>query len=261
RASGAESRELFDLYLFDETDSTISQYGKTATELIFFGLKQVSHQNMGLILIGQSPNASNYNSQRADWENAISIHIGSAAKHAIEKDDTLTADDKNSLKKQADIIADYCAEQNKKNGFIVEGDSQSSQGYRYAWVREPNKHYWIQLPEFGCYTFDQLDSVYPPTASASETASEVHPTASELHPEAENPYSVVHLKAPSPTYLGMQCPKCNSGTLTGTKKNRGKTLYLCNECGKSTSESVLAKHYRQKLEDLLPDEGIENDDD
>ena len=261
RSQGTESRDLFDMYLFDETDSTITQYGKSATDLIFYALKQVSHQHMGLILIGQSPNASNYNSQRADWENAVSVHIGSASLHAIEKDDGLASDDKNSLKKQWEILNDYCESQNKKMGFHTSGETQTAEGFRFAWVREPKGHYWIELPAFGRYQYDQVSSVdhaSQPSASRAET---MQPNAAECSDDAGNPDSSVAAKAPAPTYLGQRCKKCKTGTFVSSKKSRGILYYLCGDCGKSTSEKVLYRNTLHELETLLPTDDEAKDDD
>ena len=243
RSNNQQSQDLFDLYLFDETDSTITEYGRTVTDLIFYCIKQASHQDLGMFFIGQSPNASNYKSQKADWENATSFHIGSAAKHAIEKDDGLPSEEKNLLKKQWEILNEYCQQQNKKLGLITTGNNQSAEGYRFAWVQSPQGHYWIELPAFGRYTFDQINTVETDRQPSASHAATVQPRAAESSADPVKPDSAVAAEAPAPTYLGKRCKKCNYGTFMSAKKSRGVFYYLCGECGKSTSENVLARHY------------------
>ena len=80
RSSGQETRDTFELYIFDEIDSTMSHtHGKKSDigNNIKFIIKQASHQNLGAIFIGQNANVTNYPGlDRSDWNNAINIHIG-----------------------------------------------------------------------------------------------------------------------------------------------------------------------------------------
>ena len=80
RANGQESREQFELWLFDEIDSTMSHTKGKKSAIggnVNFIIKQASHQNLGAIFIGQNANVSEYpGCDRSDWNSAVNVHIG-----------------------------------------------------------------------------------------------------------------------------------------------------------------------------------------
>lgn len=235
RSTGAEGFEEFVLYMFDEIDSTFVKH-KSASQYVLSAVKQASHQNLGMIFIGQNANASEYpGMDRSDFENCVNVHIGSNAKHAIVNSN-MSSDLKSELQNQYDKLMEFCEAKNAELSL----DKTDPQAYRFALVIEPQKKpYFIELPHFGCYGFDQ---VLPVETVDGGQASSLQPSASSCILEPATPYSVVASEMASASYVGVGCPKCKEGILSRTKKNRGSLLYVCDSCGKSTSEGVLAAH-------------------
>lgn len=233
RSTGLEGFEAFVLYLFDEIDSTFVKH-KSASQYVLSAVKQASHQNLGMVFIGQNANASEYpGMDRSDFENCVNVHIGSNAKHAIENSH-MSSDLKSELQKQSDKLLEFCEAKNSELSI----DRADPQAYRFALVIEPQKKpYFIELPYFGSYTFDQVQTVE--TMDATQ-ASSLQPSASTRIPEAANSDSNVASRMASTPYVGVGCPKCKDGILSRTKKNRSSLLYICDTCGKSTSEGVLS---------------------
>jgi hypothetical protein len=79
RANGQQTRDEFELSIFDEIDSTMSHTkGKKAVigGNVKFIIKQASHQNLGAIFIGQNANASEYpGMDRSDWNSAVNVTL------------------------------------------------------------------------------------------------------------------------------------------------------------------------------------------
>jgi ADP-ribose pyrophosphatase YjhB (NUDIX family)/predicted RNA-binding Zn-ribbon protein involved in translation (DUF1610 family) len=233
RSSGLEGFEEFVLYMFDEIDSTFVKH-KSASQYVLSAVKQASHQNLGMVFIGQNANASEYpGMDRSDFENCVNVHIGGNAKHAIVNSN-MSSELKSELQNQYDKLMEFCEAKNAELSL----DRTDPQAYRFALVMEPQKKpYFIELPYFGCYTFDQVSSVE--TVGVTE-ASSLQPGSSHRIFDAVNPDSTVASGMASAPYIGVGCPKCSEGILSRTKKNRGSLLYICDSCGKSTSESVLS---------------------
>lgn len=233
RSSGLEGFEEFVLYMFDEIDSTFVKH-KSASQYVLSAVKQASHQNLGMVFIGQNANASEYpGMDRSDFENCVNVHIGGNVKHAIVNSN-MSSELKSELQSQYDKLMEFCEAKNAELSL----DRTDPQAYRFALVIEPQKKpYFVELPYFGCYAFDQVTVVE--TMGATK-ASSLQPSASDLILEAVNPDSAVASRMVSAPYIGVGCPKCSEGILSRTKKNRGSLLYVCDSCGKSTSESVLS---------------------
>ncbi len=159
RANGDEFRDSFELSVFDEVDSTMSHTkGKKAVigGNVNFIIKQASHQNLGAIFIGQNANVSEYpGMDRSDWNSAVNIHIGANAYDAITNSNRFTHDEQSKLKQTADKITEFCNLKNEELGL----EKTDPTAYRFALVIEPNKKpYFIELPAFGTYTFDQCQA-------------------------------------------------------------------------------------------------------
>ena len=232
RSAGLEGFEEFVLYLFDEIDSTFVKH-KSASQYVLSAVKQGSHQNLGMVFIGQNANASEYpGMDRSDFENCVNVHIGSNVKHAIENSH-MSSELKTELQKQSDKLLEFCEARNTELCL----DRTDPQAYRFALVIEPQKKpFFVELPFFGAYTFDQVTTV---EAMAVAEASSGHPSASTRILDAAKPAAAVASLMASAPYTGTGCPKCKDGLLSRTKKNRGSLLYVCDTCGRSTSEGVL----------------------
>ncbi len=234
RASGEESKEVFELSIFDEIDSTMSHTkGKKAVigGNVNFIIKQASHQNLGAIFIGQNANVSEYpGMDRSDWNSAVNVHIGANAYDAIQNSNRFTSDEQNRLRQTADKITDFCNDKNTELGL----EKTDPNAYRFALVVEPNKKpYFIELPAFGTYTFDQIQQHQQATPDV-ETAT---PDTSTQSPEALK----TGISSASPLdiqsgYVGSGCPGCGSANRVKAGKYQGRQRYQCKDCGKRYTE-------------------------
>lgn len=150
-------RSQFKLTIFDEIDSTIasaekkSEVGKDISTII----KQVSHQNLGVIFIGQNANAKNYpGMDRSDWNSAVNVHIGNNAYDAISNTNQITKEEQERLKLQADKLTEFCTTKNAELGL----EKTNPVAYRFALVLGDSKPYYIQLPDFGSYTYQMIEN-------------------------------------------------------------------------------------------------------
>lgn len=157
--SKTNDRSQFKLTIFDEIDSTIasvekklqSEIGKQISTVI----KQVSHQNLGAIFIGQNANAKNYpGMDRSDWNSAINLHIGNNTYDAISNSNQITTEEQTRLKQQADKLTEFCTVKNTELGL----ERTNPQAYRFGLVLGDGKPYYIQLPDFGAYNYQLLEN-------------------------------------------------------------------------------------------------------
>jgi len=195
RANGEETRDTFELHIFDEIDSTMSHTKGKKSAIganIKFIIKQASHQNLGIICIGQNANVTNYPGlDRSDWNSAVNIHIGSNSYDAITNSNQFTTDEQGKLKSVADKLTEYCQSRNDELGL----DRTNPNAYRFALVIEPSKKpYFIELPSFGKYTYNQLEVV-----------------------ESDD----------------LKCPECNSTSIKKNGKIGDKQKFRCNDCSKN----------------------------
>lgn len=223
------------IYLFDEIDNTLTDVksGKKQYVLgcqIKFILKEASHDGLKVIFVGQNANVSNYpGMDRSDWNNAVNIHIGDNCYEAITNSNQFTNSEQIKLKENTDKIKSYCESKNEELGL----DENSENAYRYAFVVEPGKRpYFIELPSFGSYTYDLLDSI----STESDNSTEHLPDSRK---DSRKSDSSVTETLPDYPYRGVVCLKCNTGSLNPTTKIRGVNYYKCNHCGKKTSENIL----------------------
>jgi predicted RNA-binding Zn-ribbon protein involved in translation (DUF1610 family) len=234
RANGEESRDAFELSIFDEVDSTMSHTkGKKAVigGNVNFIIKQASHQNLGAIFIGQNANVSEYpGMDRSDWNSAVNVHIGANAYDAIQNSNRFTSDEQNRLRQTADKITEFCNDKNTELGL----EKTDPQAYRFALVIEPNKKpYFIELPAFGTYSFDQLQQ-HQHTTPAMVTATPDTSTQS-LEPLKNRISSTSPLDIQS-GYVGSGCPGCGSANRVKAGKYQGRQRYQCKDCGKRYTE-------------------------
>ncbi len=234
RANGDEFRDSFELSVFDEVDSTMSHTkGKKAVigGNVNFIIKQASHQNLGAIFIGQNANVSEYpGMDRSDWNSAVNIHIGANAYDAITNSNRFTSDEVSRLKQTADKITEFCHDKNTELGL----EKTDPQAYRFALVIEPNKKpYFIELPAFGTYTYDQLQQhqhTTPPMATATPSTSTQSLEALQTRITSASPMDI------QSGYVGSGCPTCNSTSRVKAGKYQGRQRYQCKECGKRYTE-------------------------
>ncbi len=215
RANGQESRDVFELSIFDEIDSTMSHTKSKKSVIggnVKFIIKQASHQNLGAIFIGQNANVSEYpGMDRSDWNSAVNVHLGANAYDAITNSNRFTHDEQSKLKQTADKITEFCNLKNDELGL----EKTDPTAYRFALVIEPNKKpYFIELPAFGAYTFDQCqesgqgetNTSYPVTANSHKSylATVPEETDKSGHPDMSG------LGTSPDTSQKPTCPHCGS---------------------------------------------------
>ena len=227
RANGHQSRDEFELSIFDEVDSTMSHTkGKKAVigGNVNFIIKQASHQNLGAIFIGQNANVSEYpGMDRSDWNSAVNVHIGANAYDAITNSNRFTAEEVNKLKQTADKVTEFCHEKNTELGL----EKTDPQAYRFALVIEPNKKpYFIELPAFGTYTFDQLQQ----HQQAAPDNAKQSPESLKKRISTASPMDI------QSGYVGSGCPGCGSANRVKAGKYQGRQRYQCKDCGKRYTE-------------------------
>lgn len=240
RARDKHAPKSYELYVFDEIDSTMSHTKGKKSAIgsdVNFVIKQASHQNLGAIFIGQNANVSEYpGMDRSDWNSAVNVHIGSNAYDAITNSNLFTTEMQSKLKEKADRLSEYCEFKNDELGL----DKTDPNTYRFALVIEPNKKpYFIELPAFGQYTYTEILQFNSGTTLSNQVANLQPTDATTLPTNASNPDSTVATLQPTSGYVGVACPKCKKGILRTPKKIRGINNYPCDSCGKTTSENVL----------------------
>jgi hypothetical protein len=243
RSNGQESREDFELSIFDEIDSTMSHTKGKKSAIggdVNFIIKQASHQNLGAIFIGQNANVSEYpGMDRSDWNSAVNVHIGNNANDALTNTNLLTTSETEKLKEVAAKLTEFCNQKNDELGLDSKTDIEA---YRFALVMESGKRpYFIELPSYGRYTYDSVESstVQILSADAGRTLAERRQNAEE---RGSNPdYSVAEILAET-GYVGSVCPKCKTGILSLSSPIRGVQYYHCSHCGKKSSGNILSKN-------------------
>ena len=152
-------RSQFNITIFDEIDSSIasvekklqSEVGKQISTIV----KQVSHQNLGVVIVGQNANAKTFpGMDRSDWNSAVNLHIGANAYDAITNSNGIVGEEQTRLKLQADKLTEYCSTKNAELGL----ESTNPQAYRFGLVLGDGKPYFIQLPDFGTYTYNMVEN-------------------------------------------------------------------------------------------------------
>ena len=219
----------FELHIFDEIDSTMSHTkGKKIVigDFINFIIKQASHQNLGVVFIGQNANVSEYpGMSRSDWNSAVNLHIGANCYDAIENSNQFTTHQQNKLKAIADKLTAYCESKNNELGL----DNTDAEAYRFGFVVEPGKKpYFISLPSFGSYKFDESTLL----GMSSGNSGEVIPTSPTATLEA--PHSKVSKNGKSPRDSAI-CPHCQTPTTKIKQRKPSAIRYQClnRDCGKS----------------------------
>jgi predicted RNA-binding Zn-ribbon protein involved in translation (DUF1610 family) len=167
---------------------------------------------------------------RSDWNSAVNVHIGANAYDAITNSNRFTSDEVSRLKQTADKITEFCHDRNTELGL----EKTDPQAYRFALVIEPNKKpYFIELPAFGTYTYDQLQQhqhTTPPMATATPSTS-----TQSLEPLQTRITSASPMDIQS-GYVGSGCPACTSTSRVKAGKYQGRQRYQCKECGKRYTE-------------------------
>ncbi|MBW4457411.1 MAG: hypothetical protein KME55_34790 [Nostoc indistinguendum CM1-VF10] len=156
-----KGNHLFILYVFDEIDSTIAKYRSQAyavKDLVVYSLSQGSHQDLGVIYIGQSADANTIpGMSHSQWNNAVQVHIGSNAGVWLDKATTITTEDKNRLLEKYRKIQEFCDRMNEELGLDVYTDAAA---YRFALaVPLTGLPQFIQLPGFDTYDYNEIVSI------------------------------------------------------------------------------------------------------
>ena len=282
RKAKLEPIELYVYFVLDEIDNTMTNISdadrKAYATAIKNILKEGSHVNVGCIVSGQNPNASNYPGfQRGDFNSAVNLHIEKNIPDALMNSN----DGSKMTKLMSDYTAllEYCETKNK-------GIPDITQKYRFAMLEDgKSARKMIELPTLGYYGFDQFrggdeyefDSFstadYPDSirtldeALSSRVSTKTNTTPSgslrrpltavndsqltaaifdELpEPSQENGFSeAVKLQSTATVsnYVGFDCIKCQTGKYSRRMLTRGVYSYLCDTCGKKSSENLIEQY-------------------
>ena len=229
RSNEEESKQCFELHIFDEIDSTMSHTkGKKIAigDNVNFIIKQASHQNLGVVFIGQNANVSEYpGMSRSDWNSAVNLHIGANCYDAITNSNQFTSEQQNKLKAIADKLTAYCESKNNELGL----DNTDAEAYRFGFVVEPGKKpYFVSLPSFGSYKFDD-DASLVMLSGNSGGIIPTSPTAT-----LEPPHSKASKNGKSLRESAI-CPHCKIPTSKVKERKASAIRYQCTnrDCGKS----------------------------
>ncbi|NJL78617.1 MAG: hypothetical protein HC917_06750, partial [Richelia sp. SM2_1_7] len=147
RQSKKLSTDTFDLFIFDELDSIIDEMGATKVKQpLRYAIKQASHQDVGIIIIGQSSAANVVSGMTwSDWNSTAQFHLGDNAKLFIENRWDKEPELRDEYLKQFATVRDFYQRKNDELGLTI-----SDYGYfRFAFVAIPNqKAYFIEIPAF-----------------------------------------------------------------------------------------------------------------
>ncbi|MBD2303036.1 hypothetical protein [Nostoc sp. FACHB-190] len=206
----------FILYIFDEIDSTIAKYRNQAyavKDLVVYSLSQGSHQDLGVIYIGQAADANTIpGMSHSQWNNAVQLHIGSNAGIWLDKSVTITTEDKNRLLEKYRKIQEFCDRMNEELGLDVYTDAAA---YRFALaVPLTGIPQFIQLPAFDSYDYNDVMSI---------NAQKLVFTNNKNGIKIESNQAIIESK--------LVCPNSSCGsTRIGTK---GSQYHKCLDCGKT----------------------------
>ena len=282
RKAKQEGIDLYVYFVLDEIDNTMTNISEADRKAYATAIKNIlkegSHVNVGCIVSGQNPNASNYPGfQRGDFNSAVNLHIEKNIPDALMNSN----DGSKTTKLMSDYSAllEYCETKNK-------GIPDITQKYRFALLEDgKSARKMIELPTIGYYGFDQFrggdeyefDSFstadYPDSIRTLDEAlssrlsaktninpsgsirrqltavSTSQPTAAILvqTPELskENGFSDAvkpQSTAAVITYVGFDCIKCQTGKYSRRMLTRGVYSYLCDTCGKKSSENLIEQY-------------------
>ncbi|MEO1430851.1 MAG: hypothetical protein AAFV71_17665 [Cyanobacteria bacterium J06633_8] len=214
RQGKKKSTDKFDLFLFDELDSVIDEMGATQVKQpLRYAIKQASHQDVGIIIIGQSSAANVVPGMTwSDWNSTAQLHLGDNAKLFIENRWKNESELRDEYLKQFATVRDYYERKNYEAGLSV-----SDYGYyRFAFIAIPNhKPYFIEIPAF--IFEDKEKSMSTNTQKSLSTNINSTPVVEPSKPVSEEKGN------------GAECPRCKS-TNIGTK---GKEYWRCRDCDRS----------------------------
>ena len=218
----------FQLVWFDEIDSTMDE-SPSCSKYLKAIFKQASHKNLGLIVTGQNSNVTAISGkppiQRSDMKNMVIVHIGSNYEDGLANSNLPESE----KKKLGDIglrVTEWCEYQNNLEGLEATGKSADVNAYRFALVLEPQKRgYFMLLPEFGKYTFEDIDDTDCP--GESELLQKI-PTRTNkginYNQTTKTQFQVDEIPSKH-SEIPSTCPKCDSTTITeieGYKDGRRK---------------------------------------
>ncbi|MBD2438804.1 hypothetical protein [Nostoc sp. FACHB-110] len=218
RTKAKKGNNQFILYIFDEIDSTIAKYrsdGYAVKDLVVYSLSQGSHQDLGVIYIGQAADANTIpGMSHSQWNNAVQLHIGSNAGIWLDKATTITTEDKNRLREKYRKIQEFCDRMNEELGLDVYTDAAA---YRFALaVPLTGIPQFIQLPAFDSYDYHEVMS--------TNTYNGLNININQS-PSLTTTEQVLSTK--------IQCPECGSENfkLNGKTQSRQPIQkYQCKDC-------------------------------
>lgn len=147
RQKGTTPKNTFDLFIFDEVDSLYADTkSQEIKKSINYGNKQASHQDIGLLILGQACDANTFGQMTwSDWKSVAMLHLGDNARSYISSKWKDEPEIREEYLKQYRSISSYYEKKNTDAGLDV-----TSYGYfRFAFIDIPNrKPFFIEIPPF-----------------------------------------------------------------------------------------------------------------
>lgn len=224
---------FFQLWVIDEADNTLDFSASNAATKMRSIFNDAGHSNIGWIFAGQSVNTTKLKGWTDDDRKKSTEIVIEADKilawikaygDGYYGEDRLAA-----IKKNVEEVREVIAKQN-------ESIADTAKHYRLALVADSVSPKLFFIPDFNSIDFDL--EAYGSIRREADAALAASGTANAAS-DAANPDSAVAAKLPASDYVGVGCPKCSSGILNRVKTSRGVKHYLCDTCGKSTSEKQL----------------------
>lgn len=227
RSQGA-NRDIFYLAWFDEVDTTLNKHDVGGDLLNI--IKQASHQNMAIIVTGQNANTRKFKGfDKSDFNNMVSVHIGDDYLNVLANR-LCDHPEKVELLERGNKLTQWCDEQNQEHGL----SRTDPEAFRFALVVEPaKKPFFVFLPDFGCYTFDQVNPMGLLMVSSPSTF-QTNPTPNS---ELLLNQSSKDVRIPRETAI---CPHCQTPTDKVKERKPSANRYSClnPKCAKSFTQRI-----------------------
>ncbi|MBE9182524.1 hypothetical protein IQ268_28650 [Oculatella sp. LEGE 06141] len=226
--------QFFQLWVIDEADNTLDFSAEGSASKMRSIFNDGGHGNTGWIFAGQSVNTRVLKGwTNDDRKKSVEIILEAAKIKAWANEygsDYYGEDRLKSMLANVDAIRSAIEKENEAIG-------DEAKRLRLALVADPISPKLFLLPNLDSVDFDV--EAYGSVRIEADAVLAAGGAAMTMG-DSSNPDSAVAATLPADPFRGGRCPKCETGILSKVKSSRGSRYYVCDTCGKSTSESVLA---------------------
>ncbi|MBD1860073.1 MULTISPECIES: hypothetical protein [Trichocoleus] len=224
---------FFQLWVIDEADNTLDFSAEGSASKMRSIFNDGEHANIGWIFAGQSVNTRVLKGwTNDDRKKSTEIILEAAKIRAWAEEygsDYYSSDRLKSLLANVDAIREVIEKENAPIG-------DEAKRLRIALVADSISPKLFLLPSFDSAEFD-LETYLEVRRKADGILAVSG--AAKAASNAANPDSAVAATLPASDYVVVGCLKCKGGILSRVKTSRGSKYYVCDTCGKSTSENLL----------------------